>query len=96
MVDPTPIRKDLFGTDKETDAPNDAFDASSVKNALAWGHKFYATVTNEGSFFILNRRLPGKVSFMTRKNFIDSLEDKQLIITHEDGKPRKFHLLNCG
>jgi Family of unknown function (DUF5906) len=91
MVDPTPIRKDLFGswTEPKSDnaAPNDndLGDVSSLAETMAWYHKYYVHLTHKGAFFIINERIPDEISFMNKKNFLDSLEDKQLLITAENG-----------
>lgn len=56
----------------------------STKAAIDWGDKYYAGITDDGDFKIINMRLPGKVQLITRKGFIESLEHLRITIATED------------
>ena len=60
----------------------------SRDDAVKWSDKYYATVIVDGKFRIINERDPTNIFLMTKKDFIDSLENLRILITSEDNKPK--------
>lgn len=69
---------------RKLSAEDEAKQATSPKAAIEWVDKYYAEITDEGVYKILNFRVPGKLQQMTLKNFTDSLAAYKLTITDEN------------
>jgi Family of unknown function (DUF5906) len=50
--------------------------------------KFYAIAMIVGKFVIIDESVPGEISFVSKKDFIDSVENEKLQIVGEDGNPK--------
>ena len=76
----------LFGENvhKIKDSQPSSTTLQSDDEIIAALSKYYATLTYGGGFFIVNKTIPGKVTFMTRKAFINSLEDQRKLTTTTD------------
>jgi Family of unknown function (DUF5906) len=60
----------------------------SIKDAVEWCNRYYAKITVNGRFFVLNERIDTKISFMRKQDFLDSLEHRRLVITDNEGKSK--------
>jgi hypothetical protein len=69
---------------RKLSAEDEAKQATSPRAAIEWVDKYYAEITDEGVYKILNFRVPGKLQKMTLKNFTDSLIAYKLTITAEN------------
>jgi hypothetical protein len=50
-----------------------------------WMNKYYIASTAGGGFKVINLRLPNEVRYMTKKDFVDSLQNRKLTVTSNDG-----------
>jgi hypothetical protein len=57
---------------------------STRTGVIAWTCKYYSQLDYNGKFMIVNDRLPYKITFMGRSEFINSIEDLRLQITVTD------------
>jgi Family of unknown function (DUF5906) len=80
--------KTLFGEKYQQRGANEPPPTASKKDAIAWADKYYATTWIVGKFMIINERIDNQYSLMTKKDFIDSLENMRITITEEDGKAK--------
>jgi hypothetical protein len=79
-------KKSIFGEQRQQHKHADPLPISSTKEALDWVSKDYSPITIDGRYRIQNRTLPDRISYMTRRDFIDSFEDRKIQITDEEGK----------
>jgi hypothetical protein len=62
-------------------APSSSFDISSKEEAIEWASKFFAQTSLNGVPTFIDEMLWPEVNFINRKNFVERLEDKRLLIT---------------
>ena len=84
MVDPERNDNNIVPFPRKLSAEDEAKQATSPKAAIEWVDEYYAEITDEGVYKILNFRVPGKLQQMTLKNFTDSLIAYKLTITAEN------------
>lgn len=70
---------------KRQSKPDELPDVNSTKGALEWADRYYAVALIVGKFMIINKRIPGETILMSKKDFIDSLENIRLRVVGEDG-----------
>jgi Family of unknown function (DUF5906) len=64
---------------------SDEIPIHSRKDAVEWVDKHFAITWIVGKFMIINERIPDQFVLMTKKDFIDSLENIRIRITDENG-----------
>lgn len=47
-------------------------------------NKYFGTVLHDSKYKIINRSIPGRIIFMTKKDFVDSLAHEKMLITTTD------------
>jgi hypothetical protein len=80
--------KTLFGEKYQQRGANEPPAIGSTKEAIDWCNKYYAAIIIGGKFRILRER-NDEIEFMTKRDFMDSLENIRITITNEKGD-RKY------
>jgi Family of unknown function (DUF5906) len=81
--------KTLFG-EKYQQKPDPRMPLSSRKEAIEWMNKNFAATKIGGRFMIIDESNESDYSLMTRKDFIDSIENYRIQIMGEDKTPKIF------
>jgi Family of unknown function (DUF5906) len=63
----------------------------SKQAAIDWVDQHYAVIWILGKFMILNERIPGEYHLMSKKDFVDSLENIR-IVQMDNGEPKTFQV----
>jgi Family of unknown function (DUF5906) len=64
---------------------SDEIPIHSRKDAVEWVDKHFAATSIVGKFYIINERIPDQFILMTKKDFMDSLENIRIRVTDENG-----------
>jgi len=62
----------------------------SKQGAIDWVDQHYAIILVLGKFMILNERIDGEYYLMTKKDFIDSLENVKIVTKDDEGNAKPF------
>jgi hypothetical protein len=62
----------------------------SKQGAIDWVDQHYAIILILGKFMILNERVDGEYYLMTKKDFIDSLENVKIVTKDDEGNAKPF------
>jgi hypothetical protein len=76
---------------KQSDTSHGAPKLDSKQSAIDWVDQYYAIIWILGKFMILNERIFGEYHLMSKKDFVDSLENIR-IVQMDNGEPKTFQV----